>query len=198
MSNIEPPLSQRLYRFDCIELDVLQAYLWNELTLGQRLNAELHVRRCPLCRNELAQLEIALHDGETQVASVLDRVKQVVRRVVAEVVSVSAESNRTLRHARGPEQGKLLMYQADHGVMFSLRWDEDETGHLILSGQIMSDTIGTDTAHLVQVGQATPYAVVPLAQEDGSYQFNNVDAGDYQLIFTLNDTQVELSIDLSP
>ncbi|MCB0063708.1 MAG: zf-HC2 domain-containing protein [Caldilineaceae bacterium] len=46
-----------LYRFDCPEPTVLQAYQWHELEAEEQQRFELHLHGCPHCSAELAELE---------------------------------------------------------------------------------------------------------------------------------------------
>lgn len=46
-----------LFRFDCPEPPLLQAYQWHELDAEPRQQFEAHLHQCPHCRAELAALE---------------------------------------------------------------------------------------------------------------------------------------------
>lgn len=200
-------LEAALYRFDCPEPDRLRAYQWNELspTEGHALRA--HLAHCPDCTEELALLQTFVKTAQQAEATAtvtpeslrvtlgeqLQRLADELRLVVAHLVTpltpqtggaaLRADVTATAVES-GPEHS--LLFEADE-TDISLLIHPQKGRQLRLSGQIFTATTTVQGECKLITERATDTPLLAAIDETGTFVFENILPGTYQLTIALSD-----------
>jgi hypothetical protein len=207
-------VEERLYRAECPDLDDLEAFTLGSLA-GERLaNVERHTLDCPRCMHELAALNSMLlphaqlissaETSEPAAETLGSRVREQVRRIVAQLLGPEAAPGLALRSAAGDEaadERAVDMYQAED-VELALRRTHGPLG-ITLSGQLVGGD-GAISARLLPAGSPesavpdemrdipTPLAEVPVSP-GGYFELGPIPPGSYQLELLVGDHLIVIS-----
>ena len=185
---------RHLYRFDCPNAAVLRDYVWQDLDPATRQTVRQHLDVCPLCRDELSQLEAvwseskpaAAKDELSRYQTALLRAKDFlenVRWVVATTVSGSsletAGAFRADVHQVVRRPWSILLDAEE--TMISVVAAPDEQDCYTLTVHPLADRPSESMrCQLIPNRQDTPYMVADGRNENAT--FLSVPPGDYVLV----------------
>jgi len=180
-------LVARLYRFMCPSSLDLGEYVLGMLSAGGADGIEGHLRECPRCQAEVAQLRTYLADVEPDIAHGVSRgALDVIRSLVARLVSGPRGSMGTgapslvpaLAGIRGEGEG-LCVYRADEvQIALEVHEDADRPDRWILFGLVMGTETGDMTARLVRDGQEVAASEMT---DLGNFDLSDLSSGSYCL-----------------
>lgn len=198
-------LHKTLYRFDCPDPDLLQAYHWGELDSPVRRQLEAHLQECPQCSAEVASFQAFVDEPlpAVQGQSILSTVQQTLREqmqalvdsvriVVATVVTpatpqMAGVALRSEPHAATMSQ--QLLFEVE-GVDISIMAHQPLKGVYRLDGQLFTATpIATATFTLTAASPSVT-AVTGAITVTGSFSAANLPPGDYHLVLNLADQAI--------
>lgn len=182
---LEQYLRQRLYRFDCPALEILLDYYWKHLPAGERRGVERHLKACPHCEDELAELTRLATLEQSQAREAPFTWREHIQIAVAQFLTPQSAMASALRGATG----KTSMFDAGEGWLVSLNVELAPDDSRTLLGQVLSPApqllVGAH-ARLRLAEQITqPYETA--FDEAGAFALSQLPAGDYQLRLTLPD-----------
>lgn len=181
-SLLQNDLRKRLYRVDCPTPMELGDYHLGLLPAPQTLIVAQHVRGCPLCRHEVAELEDFLSDLAPEV-SLLGAAKVLIARLVNSP-SASGEqgennfipSNVALRgEAKGP-----MTLEAD-GIVIILDLQQVEGRMVTILGQLAADDQDRWTGARVEFYQGGILKFSTTIDDLGAFQAEGLMAGSQEL-----------------
>jgi hypothetical protein len=120
-------LTARLYRFHCPESDRLQDYHLEFLAPSQVEVIEAHLRICPLCRAELAQLSQFANTAAPQIST---RIQETMRNLVARLISNLGSAGGSPQLApslamRGQKEGIQVYEVDDYRIVVEVQPDQN-------------------------------------------------------------------------
>lgn len=197
MSHFDERMTARLYRITCPSPLELGEYHLNMSSPSQKLVIAAHLKICPHCSRELAQLESFLAEAEPSMeSSLLQQARVIVARLLNPGPSESPVP--ALIALRGEAKGPITL-QAD-GVLIVLEAQSAKDGKTALNGQIAADQPekwNGAKAELRRAGKISSSAVI---DELGAFRCEGVTAGRQELRITASDealiivAEFELSI----
>jgi hypothetical protein len=153
-------LQASIYRFDCPSPERLNAYFWRDtLTAEERSAIEQHLRICPLCADEFAQLAAFVDNAAPEapapaadwLRTLKEQVEQLARKTQLVVATLLPPpppqlAGVALRDTPGADNAQTAprsrLYSAED-VDVSLMWQPIEPALLQLSIQIFEQSPGT-------------------------------------------------------
>lgn len=194
-SLLQNRLKKKLYRSTCPSPVELGDYHLGLLPASQVLVVAGHVRECPLCRRELAQLEDYLTALEPR--SVLPKA---VRVLIGRLVGPRADgpaSGTAAPALRGEMKGPLI-FAAD-GIVVTLDVQPGRHGQIFIQGQMAADEQDQWTGAVVRVQQTDMPDLTASLDDLGAFVFEEVRPGSMDLkITSLNGIEVQiLNIELA-
>jgi hypothetical protein len=190
---LQNSLQKQLYRVACPTPMELGDYHMGLSSASQVLVIAQHVRECPLCRRELAELEGFLTDPG-QETGFLDTVKVLVARLINQSQNGYAPAGLALRgEAKGP-----LTFEAD-GLVIMLDVQREPSGQVSILGQLAADDQDQWTGAKVELQQVGSSQLISSMDDLGSFRFDKVTPGPIHIIFTsLYNLQVQIpNIDIA-
>ena len=174
-------LRARLYRSTCpssMELGDLHLGL---LPDSRKPVVAQHVRECPHCRRELAELQGFLAEPDVQ-SGLLEPVKRLVAQLIN---SGSAPAFGALRgESKGP-----LTFEAD-GVVITLDVSSGPNGQMSILGQVAADDQDQWTGANVELQQVDIPPLTTSLDDLGAFRFEAVRPGATKFIITSTDSVV--------
>jgi anti-sigma factor RsiW len=190
-AGLEESLQERLYRHDCPSPDALRDYHWGYLVEEERQRIEGHLRTCPHCEAELAELvQFVGAEREAPSTTLLDRARAAAERARLAVARLVSPRPGLVPALRG-ETREVLLFEADD-VALSLNLEQETTGRYTLFGQILSSgPAGTAGGHVEArfQGEDAPPARAAI-DANGGFALPDLRSGVYQLVAELPDRRV--------
>lgn len=182
LGQFQDHLSSRLYRITCPSSLELGEYHLHMLDAPQMLLVAQHLRECPHCTREIAQLKEFLSDlMPTSEENLLGNVKVLLARLVggqtAESGSIPAFSA-----LRGESKGPLI-FEAD-GVVITLDVQPDSNKQVSMLGQVAADDQDQWTNALVELQQADATPITTTLDDLGAFRFEAVRSGVLHILIT--------------
>jgi hypothetical protein len=194
IARVQGRLTTQLYRIACPSTEDLGEYHLRVLPRDRAAAVARHLKECPHCTREVAQLRDYLGDLAPDLEfSSLER----IRVLVAQLVRGGRESGGAGALApapayaglRGEEEGPRI-YRADETqIAIEIQDDPEQRDHRILLGLLTGMDIHGLTAHLWQADQRIAGAAV---DELGNFVIPSLAPGSYELI--LSGPEVEIHI----
>jgi len=184
-------VKKALYQVSCPTPMELGEYHLGLLPPAQVLVIAQHLRECPLCRREAAELQDFLTAPD---AGLLDTLKVLIARLINPAENGYTPAGVALRGAaKGP-----LSFEAD-GVSITLEVQPAPNGQLALVGQLAADDHDQWTGAKVELQQADAPRLTASMDDLGAFRFEGVHPGVIQVtIRSLYDLQVEIpNIDIA-
>jgi hypothetical protein len=168
-------LRKQLYRVTCPTPVELGDYHLRLLPAPQLLVIAQHVRECPLCRREVADLENFLDELAPKV-SLLGTAKVLIARLIGGNTGESAPAFAALRgEAKGP-----IILEAD-GVVITLDIQAEVNGQASILGQLAADDQDQWTGAKVELQQADSSQLTASMDDLGAFRFEEVRPGAIQI-----------------
>jgi hypothetical protein len=208
-------LEASLYRFECPDLEELEAYIQGRLTPQQMATVESHRLECPLCEHDLAVIRAVrpvvaapsygpVTDRGEAGESMWERIQGSVRRVVAQLLPAPPELGLAVRSKYEPgntgDERTAEIYTAGT-IEVALRWRQGPEG-TTLSGQIagVEDAIaarlvksGIVGAHEAPEQVETPAPLETPIPAGGFFTIGPVLPGSYTLEVLMGDELIEIT-----
>jgi hypothetical protein len=184
-------VKKALYRVSCPTSMELGEYHLGLLPSSQVLVVDKHLRECPLCRREAAELQDFLTAPE---AGLLGTLKVLIARLINQTENGYTPASVALRGAaKGP-----LTFETD-GVAITLDVQPDPNGHISLLGQLAADDQDQWTGAKVELQQADSSQLTASMDDLGAFRFEGVYPGAIQItIKSLYDIHVQIpNIDIA-
>jgi hypothetical protein len=185
-------LKKQLYRASCPGPMELGDYHLRLLPATQMLLVAQHVRGCPLCRRDVAELEDFLAEPAPQ-----SGLLRPTRVLIAQLISGpglgqehgEGRSAPAMAGLRGDEQA-LLIYQADGvQIVIELHDEVEQTGMKSLLGLV---TGLTSKEFGVQASQEGKVIARTSADEIGNFTISHLSPGHYQLVLSSSDVEIHV------
>lgn len=174
-TQLQNRLQKQLYRASCPSPMELGEYHLRLLPSPQALVIAQHVRECPLCRREMAELEDFLADPDAQ-PGFFGAVKVLVARLISQ-----PEMGHAGVALRGEKSGTLI-FEAD-GVVITLDIQPGAKGDLSILGQLAADDQDHWNGAVVELQQAETLLTSPM-DDLGAFNFGALHPGSMQLTIT--------------
>jgi len=189
LAQLQSGLTTRLYRITCPSPLELGEYHLRILPSPQMLVIAQHVRECPHCEAEVAQLETFLKDLTSEVKpSPFTPVRVLVARLLG-------GNEPALRPAlRGESKGPIIM-EAE-GVLITLDVEPGSDGQVSILGQVAADEQDQWTNALVELQQADRQPVTTSLDDLGAFRFEAIRPGATQIMITSTEGVVIQSPDI--
>lgn len=177
-------LREQLYRVTCPTPMELGDYHLGFLPDSQKLVVAQHVRACPLCRREVAELEEFLAESSPQ-PGFLESIEVLVASLVngpgMDQDHPEPSSAPTFTGLRG-EGEEPFVYQAGQiRIMIEVQDDVEQMGLKTLLGLVT----GLETNEFtIQVGQGDQLITTTSVDEIGNFMIPHLSPGHYKLILT--------------
>ena len=177
LARLQSGLTARLYRITCPSPSELGEYHLRVLPPPQMLVIAQHVRECPHCEAEVAQLETFLKDLTAEVKPApLTPIRVLIARLVG-------GNEPALRPAlRGESKGPLI-FEAD-AVVITLDVQPGSSGQVSILGQVAADDQDQWTNALVELRQADMPLLTTTLDDLGAFRFEAVPPGATQITIT--------------
>ena len=183
-------LTARLYRITCPSPLELGEYHLRILTSPQMLVIAQHVRECPHCEAEVAQLENFLKDLTMDVKPA----PTPVRVLVARLLGGTGEGAAPMPALRGVQKGPIIL-EAE-GVVITLDVESGADGPVSILGQVAADDQDQWTNASVELQQADRQTVTTSLDDLGAFRFVAVRPAATRILITSTEGIVIQSPDI--
>lgn len=181
MTLFQNRLTARLYRSTCPSSMELGDYHLGLLPASQKLVLAQHVRECPHCRREMAELEEFLAESDVQ-----PDLPQTAKLLFAQLVSgAGSGSTPAFGALRGESKGPLT-FEAD-GVVITLDVNPGPNGQVSILGQVAADDQDSWTGAKVELQQGDIPPLTTSLDDLGAFRFETVRTGATKFIITSTD-----------
>jgi hypothetical protein len=178
--NLQNNLKAKLYRRSCPTPMELGDYHLGLLSKPRDSVVEQHMRRCPLCRREVNELEAYLKELVPQPG-----VRESVRVLIARLIGgqTGEESSGVPAVALRGERNGPITYEAD-GLVIIVDIQANSTGQASILGQVAADDQDKWTDSMVELRQADAPPKTAAVDDLGSFHFEEVLIGSTELTIT--------------
>ena len=195
LARLQYGLTARLYRITCpspLELGEyhLQKYQLRILPSPQILVIAQHIRECPHCEAEVAQLENFLKDLTADVKP--DPIP--VRVLIARLLGGPGEGSAPMPALRGERKGPIIL-EAE-GVVITLDVEPGSNGQVSILGQVAADDQDQWTNASVALQQADIPQQTTSLDDLGSFRFEAVRPGAIRIMISSTEGVVIQSPDI--
>jgi hypothetical protein len=173
---LQNSLRKQLYRVTCPTPLELGDYHLGLLPASQKMVVAQHVRECPLCRRDVAELENFLEDLASEV-SLQGAAGVLIARLIG---GDTGESAPTFAALRGEAKGPIIL-EAD-GVVITLDVQAEVNGQASILGQLAADDQDQWTGAKVELQQADSSQLTVSMDDLGTFRFEEVRPGAIQII----------------
>ena len=175
-ARLQNRLRASLYRTECPSSMELGEYHLGYLPDSQELVVAQHVRQCPQCRREIAELGVFLAEPDVQ-PDLLETARVLFARLVGGSGSAPA-----LGALRGASKGPLV-FEAD-GVVITLDIQAGPNGQVSILGQVAADDQDQWTGAKVRLQQVEMPDLTADVDDLGAFNFHSLAPRSIQLELT--------------
>lgn len=176
-------LTERVYRATCPPSIELGEYHLRMLPASQMLVIAQHVRECPHCRREMAELETFFLDDMAPEMGFLGTAKVLIARLTGLQTESGKQAKNDLAQVvpmlRGETKGPLT-FEAE-GMVISLDVQQAPNGQVSLLGQVAADDQDRWTAAEVDLQQDDSSQRSAALDDLGGFRFENIGPGVIQI-----------------
>jgi hypothetical protein len=184
-------LRKQLYRSTCPTPMELGDYHLGLSPAPQVLVVAQHLRECPLCRREVAELEEFLAEPPSP-TSFLEPAKVIIARLLGEQAG-EPSSAPSFAGVRGEEEEPFIYQAGDVRIVIEVQDDVEQMGLKTLLGLVT----GLETNEFtIQVSQGDQVIATTSVDEIGNFIISHLTPGHYQLI--LDGPNMEIRIQSLP
>jgi len=191
-SRLQNNLKAKLYRRSCPTPMELGDYHLGLFSRPQALMVAQHIRECPLCRREVAELEEYLQDLAPQ-PDLLEPIRALIARLVSETVADEESDHLSFAPAfeglRGDEDEPFIYQAGNVRVVIEVQDDIEQMGRKILLGLVTGSESNKFT---IQVSQEGQNIATDSVDEIGNFVISHLIPGHYQLIFSSTNTEIQI------
>jgi hypothetical protein len=194
MTDFENRLTAALYRATCPDSIELGEYRLGMISGPRAHSIAQHLRECPYCSREIAQLDAFLTQVKPDLAyTTAERVKiWIARRVPDLTAGVGGPAPAfALRGAKDDEAAdRSLVFEAgDAQVMIEIQDEPGDTGRKAIIGLVIGIDPEDLEARLWQDGQPVTVTAV---DDLGNFTFSNLGPGRYELILAGSGAEIHI------
>jgi len=190
LARLQNGLTARLYRITCPSPLELGEYHLRILPSPQMLVIAQHVRACPHCEAEVAQLENFLQDLTMD----MKPAPTPVRVLIARLLGGSGEGRAPIPALRGEQKGPIIL-EAE-GVVITLDVEPGSDGQGSMLGQVAADDQDQWTNASVELQQADLPPQTTSLDDLGAFRFETVRPGATRIMITSTEGVVIQSPDI--
>ena len=190
LARLQNGLTARLYRITCPSPLELGEYHLRILPSPQMLVIAQHVRACPHCEAEVAQLENFLQDLTMD----MKPAPTPVRVLIARLLGGSGEGRAPIPALRGEQKGPIIL-EAE-GVVITLDVEPGSDGQVSILGQVAADNQDQWTNASVELQQADMPPQTTSLDDLGAFRFEVVRPGSTRILITATEGVVIQSPDI--
>ncbi|MGE5251433.1 MAG: hypothetical protein ACM3QS_14620 [Bacteroidota bacterium] len=192
MTDLPDRLTARLYRINCPSPLELGEYHLNLLSASKRLVIAQHLRICPFCASEVAQLEDFLGNlGSGREPGLLQQAKVMIARLAGQAGQAATQP--AVVALRGEAKGPITL-EAD-GVMIVLEVQRAADDTITILGQLAADDQDDWTGARLELRQAGQLQSSAEVDDLGAFRFGGVTPGSKELRITSRDESVVIMSD---
>lgn len=181
-------LKKRLYRVSCPTPMELGDYHLGLLPAPQALIVAQHVRECPFCWREVAELEDFLTQ-QTPQPGFLGSVKALVASLVSPGVEEDVASAPAFGGLRGDGEEPFIYQAGQIRIVIEVQDDVEQMGLKTLLGLVT----GLETNDFrIQVSQGDNVIATTSVDEIGNFIISHLSPGHYQLILTGSNMEIRV------
>lgn len=193
---VQKNMKRRLYRHNCPSPMELGEYHLGLLPSPQKMVVTQHLRGCPVCRLEVAQLEEFMQEPTPQ-----PDIIQSIRVLIAKLISGGGVSQDQTGSSLFPvsaglrgEENEPFLYQAGNvQIVIDVQDDVEQTGNKVLLGLVTG--LESDD-FIIEVNRGGQMIATASVDEIGNFIVSNLVPGNYQVI--LKGQEVEIHIQSLP
>jgi hypothetical protein len=176
-------LRKQLYRVTCPTPEVLGDYHLRLLSAPQVLVVAQHLRECPLCRQEVTELENFLSDLAPKEESLFGQAKVLIARLVGGTGSAPA-----FAALRGEAKGPITLEA--NGIVIVLDIQPAMGGKVKILGQVAAGDQEQWTGALVELRQYNELQSSATVDDLGAFQVEDIIPGSKELRMIPKDSSV--------
>lgn len=195
LDRLHKSLSSRLYRSTCPSSLTLGEYHLRMLPASQMLVVAQHVRECPHCARETAELKDFLSEfAQAQKDLHPGKGKTIIARLIGGQTEPGSHGEHSLAPAfatlRGEGQGPIVL-GAD-GIVILLGFAPATSGQVSIIGQVAADNQEYWTGAAVELQQTEMTPLIASVDDLGAFTFEALPASPIQITITsLDGTSVQ-------
>jgi hypothetical protein len=180
---LQKRLAARLYRIDCPSPMELGEFHLRMVPAAQALVIAQHVRECPHCTRELAQLKDFL--SQTRNEDLLGKAKILIAKLIGTTPSEGSPSMPSPVALRGEAKGPIVL-EAD-GIVITLDIQTAAQGQASVLGQVAADDQNRWTGALVELSRVDAPTITIALDDLGAFRYEEVRPGSIQITITSSD-----------
>ena len=198
LENFEASLRRKLYRFNCLSLDILREYAVDMVNDVTRQAVDTHLEGCHLCRSELIDLRSQRMADTPQSRQAEPRWQESAQIFLANLMSPFVhEPHAVFRDdSSGGDAPTEMLYTTDDDTLISIDWREDDLGHINVSGQIFAENVGDGGQMRLLDLQGDMQTIITNFDATGGFFIGQLKPGNYQLTFQLTERQIVVPLTL--
>ncbi|HET9589668.1 MAG TPA: hypothetical protein VFO91_12855 [Anaerolineales bacterium] len=177
LDRLQKRLTARLYRVSCPSSMELGEYHLRMLPAPQMLVVAQHVRGCPHCTREVAELEDFL-----EVLATEDSLATTAKVLIARLTGGQTEVAKPAVALRGEAQGPLI-FEAD-GIVITLDVQSGPKEAVSIQGQVAADDQDQWTGAIIKMLQVDRSELTASLDDLGAFDFPEVRPGSLELRIT--------------
>jgi hypothetical protein len=193
LARVQNRLVAQLYRLECPETIELGEYHLGMLSREQTRAIEQHLRVCPHCSREIAELREQLAEEQPgENSTLLARIDVLVARLVSSAAGASGFEHAGKVPALGVrgKNEETYIYEADgFQVVIDIQEDGEHPGHKVLLGLITGTAANQFEIDLIRDGEIVANSHV---DDLGNFIIPGISPGEYQL--NIHGSKVEIQI----
>ena len=185
LDRLQTHLTGQLYRLTCPSSIELGEYHLRMLPASQMLVIAQHVRECPHCQREVAELENFLADPVAE-NQLLGAAKVLIARLMGGQIAPGKQRENGFTSAIPTLRGEIrgpLTFEAD-GMVITLDIQQTNEGTINILGQVAADDQDQWTASKVELQQADSPPLTAALDDLGAFRFEELRLGSTQITIT--------------
>ena len=190
LDHFQKNLAGRLFRSTCPSTLTLGEYHLRMLPASQMLIVAQHVRECPHCARETAELNEYLSDFAQAPNEILpEKRKTIMARLIGGQTEPNLQGEHSLASAfatlRGESQGPIVL-EAD-GIVILLGFARASSGKVSIIGQLAADHQEDWTGAAVELQQTDTTPLIASLDDLGAFTFEALHPSPIQITITSPD-----------
>lgn len=192
MNDLDDRMKINLYRVLCPDVLILGEYQMGLLAAKQNSEIELHLRGCPHCQRELAELAAFMDTVNPDLESKFSgdsKLKTILARWLSSSTAEGEQGRLDLAYGsvRGDEDTSLLFEAEEWQIAIEIQDDVEQPGTKTLLGMVIGDLSSEWQAQLWQGDQKIATCVIDAV---GNFRFTQLGSKTYVLILSTKGQEI--------
>jgi anti-sigma factor RsiW len=185
LRRVNRALMQSLYRVACPPPEMLGQYQLGLLEAADKLKIAAHLRDCPHCTRELAEMEFEAEKTDNLAGMALQLIQKAIKVVEATLVK---PGNLAPASVRGEARNERHAYHAAGlDILIGFQGAASQPTGALLGAVVQAETVAGNQAWLFQEGEKPVCSPVDAL---GTFTFEAVTPGEYDLALESGDTAI--------